>query len=98
MVLLEQSDRQQDGGGDAGADAGDEEQHRQYRVVQERIGLERRQQKAGVGPQQHGEQQQERCQQPLETSQQAYQPIHKGELLLQQVTTQGLDLGPKHHP
>ncbi len=28
---------------------------------------------------------------------QADQSIHKGELLLQQVTAQGLDLGPKYH-
>ena len=97
VVLPEQGHRQQDGGGDAGADAGDQEQHRQYRVVQERIGLERRQQKAGVGPQEHGEQQQERRQQPLDAGEPANQTIHKGELLLQQVTAQGLDLGPKYH-
>lgn len=97
MVLLEQGDRQQDGGGDAGADAGDQKQHRQHRIVQQRIGLERGEQKAGVGPQQHGEQQQERRQQPLDAGNPSDEIIHKGELLLQQVTAQGLDLGPKHH-
>ncbi len=63
-----------------GRDAGEEEQHRQDRVIEERIRFQRRQQKAGISPQQHRQHQHQCFQSAMNGRQQAQNLLHDPQL------------------